>query len=211
MIRRPPRSTLFPYTTLFRSVLEGRRHEDFTLKLQELFVADRLGLAVAAQRAGRLLVGQDRLDVEPPRIVEAAAAVGDGDDRSAVLAQKTRRDAAGVAEPLHRHPGPLECDLLLATGLARHELHATGRRLAAALRPPALQRLTGYHSELGRADRHGVGVHDPGHGLRVGVDVGRRGVALRADDHADLRGVAACHALELVPRQLLGISDDTAL
>src|SRR5256885_16584844 len=26
MIRRPPRSTLFPYTTLFRSLLEGRRH-----------------------------------------------------------------------------------------------------------------------------------------------------------------------------------------
>src|SRR5256885_6399776 len=24
MIRRPPRSTLFPYTTLFRSLLEGR-------------------------------------------------------------------------------------------------------------------------------------------------------------------------------------------
>src|SRR2546422_3769973 len=25
MIRRPPRSTLFPYTTLFRSVLKGRQ------------------------------------------------------------------------------------------------------------------------------------------------------------------------------------------
>src|SRR3712207_7550810 len=25
MIRRPPRSTLFPYTTLFRSAVEGRR------------------------------------------------------------------------------------------------------------------------------------------------------------------------------------------
>src|SRR5688572_31656020 len=25
MIRRPPRSTLFPYTTLFRSLLHGRR------------------------------------------------------------------------------------------------------------------------------------------------------------------------------------------
>src|SRR5260370_15274012 len=25
MIRRPPRSTLFPYTTLFRSVAQGRR------------------------------------------------------------------------------------------------------------------------------------------------------------------------------------------
>src|SRR3989442_7580154 len=26
MIRRPPRSTLFPYTTLFRSLLTGRRN-----------------------------------------------------------------------------------------------------------------------------------------------------------------------------------------
>src|SRR2546426_4905514 len=28
MIRRPPRSTLFPYTTLFRSHLRGRRSAD---------------------------------------------------------------------------------------------------------------------------------------------------------------------------------------
>src|SRR2546425_9744809 len=28
MIRRPPRSTLFPYTTLFRSVREKPRHAD---------------------------------------------------------------------------------------------------------------------------------------------------------------------------------------
>src|SRR2546428_6753134 len=31
MIRRPPRSTLFPYTTLFRSALDGRFLEDLTL------------------------------------------------------------------------------------------------------------------------------------------------------------------------------------
>src|SRR3712207_8808619 len=28
MIRRPPRSTLFPYTTLFRSAKNGRRRKD---------------------------------------------------------------------------------------------------------------------------------------------------------------------------------------
>src|SRR2546430_11544146 len=28
MIRRPPRSTLFPYTTLFRSVLDRNRRQD---------------------------------------------------------------------------------------------------------------------------------------------------------------------------------------
>src|SRR2546430_11248917 len=33
MIRRPPRSTLFPYTTLFRSVLSGLRPGPRTSKL----------------------------------------------------------------------------------------------------------------------------------------------------------------------------------
>src|SRR3712207_8880092 len=32
MIRRPPRSTLFPYTTLFRSVLEALENADGTLR-----------------------------------------------------------------------------------------------------------------------------------------------------------------------------------
>src|SRR2546430_16793455 len=32
MIRRPPRSTLFPYTTLFRSVLQARERHDRPLE-----------------------------------------------------------------------------------------------------------------------------------------------------------------------------------
>src|SRR3712207_9235824 len=39
MIRRPPRSTLFPYTTLFRSV-----HDVCLQKLNVTFVMDRAGL-----------------------------------------------------------------------------------------------------------------------------------------------------------------------
>src|ERR1044071_6610978 len=34
MIRRPPRSTLFPYTTLFRSVLGAEVHDNGDLELQ---------------------------------------------------------------------------------------------------------------------------------------------------------------------------------
>src|SRR2546422_4411647 len=44
MIRRPPRSTLFPYTTLFRSAIEGR-HE---IMVVQHLVEHRLGLAVLA-------------------------------------------------------------------------------------------------------------------------------------------------------------------
>src|SRR5256885_3320584 len=54
MIRRPPRSTLFPYTTLFRSVAAGRQRRrrrrpelDAAGPLQR---ADRLVVAVQAER-----------------------------------------------------------------------------------------------------------------------------------------------------------------
>src|SRR2546426_3995857 len=39
MIRRPPRSTLFPYTTLFRSFLAADGVEDFLELRDETFVA----------------------------------------------------------------------------------------------------------------------------------------------------------------------------
>src|SRR2546422_8051794 len=40
MIRRPPRSTLFPYTTLFRSVSIELRHASFIFWIKDLSAAD---------------------------------------------------------------------------------------------------------------------------------------------------------------------------
>src|SRR3712207_7701484 len=53
MIRRPPRSTLFPYTTLFRSQAE-----------REINQAHSLGLEVAAYNLGAPLCEEDWLRVE---------------------------------------------------------------------------------------------------------------------------------------------------
>src|SRR2546422_2038934 len=50
MIRRPPRSTLFPYTTLFRSS-KSRWLELFHAARLETDEKKRLGLAEAAQKA----------------------------------------------------------------------------------------------------------------------------------------------------------------
>src|SRR5258707_1761277 len=51
MIRRPPRSTLFPYTTLFRSVpalrVDDRRAEDLALRVDDDLGEVILPLAVA--------------------------------------------------------------------------------------------------------------------------------------------------------------------
>src|SRR2546422_8468953 len=51
MIRRPPRSTLFPYTTLFRSAFDppSLLHRD----LEHLGVASRLDVALFSSEVGR--------------------------------------------------------------------------------------------------------------------------------------------------------------
>src|SRR2546427_2417100 len=59
MIRRPPRSTLFPYTTLFRSQPRGRKRasarHDFDQAIRDLGVVDAL-----ADTAGDFVQGEDR-------------------------------------------------------------------------------------------------------------------------------------------------------
>src|SRR2546430_13484709 len=43
MIRRPPRSTLFPYTTLFRSLLGLRRADHRVMDQEKIKTEDRIG------------------------------------------------------------------------------------------------------------------------------------------------------------------------
>src|SRR5256885_11958697 len=61
MIRRPPRSTLFPYTTLFRSrrVLEGRRGREGTAGVVSLQRRSRRGDDLAAHGVVRAAARAD--------------------------------------------------------------------------------------------------------------------------------------------------------
>src|SRR3712207_8501890 len=61
MIRRPPRSTLFPYTTLFRSVGDRRRGGRRMRGKRGADRGENLGIAVQ-----QLLVGTDQ---EPPKVL----------------------------------------------------------------------------------------------------------------------------------------------
>src|SRR3712207_7769813 len=62
MIRRPPRSTLFPYTTLFRSdFVEDRTHDGCKFRL--LNVIDEFSHECLTIRVGRKLRTADVIDV----------------------------------------------------------------------------------------------------------------------------------------------------
>src|SRR5256885_11255049 len=57
MIRRPPRSTLFPYTTLFRSIEPGMPAPAGTGLSRRSMLLRSAGLALSVYGAGRLGVG----------------------------------------------------------------------------------------------------------------------------------------------------------
>src|SRR2546430_4314220 len=69
MIRRPPRSTLFPYTTLFRSISYPLRRQDRTVGL--LLVDGPGGSLTPDVRAVLgILAGQTAVAIEDCRLVE---------------------------------------------------------------------------------------------------------------------------------------------
>src|SRR3989449_7364239 len=68
MIRRPPRSTLFPYTTLFRSqVVPASRHGDDHGGARDEEVADECDRVLEPDPHGMLKIGQVRLELPPLR------------------------------------------------------------------------------------------------------------------------------------------------
>src|SRR5260370_35936418 len=60
MIRRPPRSTLFPYTTLFRSAINGHIKFNLTIPLQQLNGLETLVIIMVANKYAFLQITRRR-------------------------------------------------------------------------------------------------------------------------------------------------------
>src|SRR2546430_5533237 len=102
MIRRPPRSTLFPYTTLFRSgrggPRYGRHHHWPRVPLLLAVAAGALtaaGLSVPATPGRRRDRGNDLSEPRRPRILPASPPGATG----------SRRAGPGIGDRLHALAG----------------------------------------------------------------------------------------------------------
>ena len=150
-------------------------------------------------------------NVEAVAVVDAARRVADRDDlRSSLVQQAARRWSRHCQSPAPTTVAPFSgmCEML-ARALDGVEDAAAGG-FVAAQRSAQADGLARDHAGNGIALGHAVGVHDPGHGLRVGVDVGRGNVLLRPDERQNRAGVAARHPFQLALRHLFGIAGDAA-
>src|SRR2546430_16053381 len=102
MIRRPPRSTLFPYTTLFRShpevILVAEHADQRVTGTPRVAVAQRIGQHQRPVRIVRHVEDPLAADIEPAGHVRAPEAL-----RPGVAGRPERRGAPG--EGRGRRPG----------------------------------------------------------------------------------------------------------
>ena len=125
--------------------------------------------------------------------------------------QQLSRDAASITESLHGDGGFGQRHALEFTCGASSVLATARGGFIATLRPAQAQRLAGDHAQFGMAMQHADGVHEPSHGLGVGVDIRGGDVAIAPDDGGDLGGIAAGHPLQFIQRKLFGIDTHAAL
>ena len=192
-------------------VFERRGNQDVALHGQQLVIAD-------ARRAGhtdncpRTLLVADGFDgIDAAGICHPAASVTQSNDFRFLLSEQARGSGASIAETLNGNGRATQRNLLHLARFFDDVEQAAGGGLAAALRTPDRNGFAGDDAMGGMADGHGIGVHDPGHGLRVGVNIRRGNVHGRSDDRQNFAGVTARHAFELTLGHALGIANHAAL
>src|SRR5256885_2141212 len=99
MIRRPPRSTLFPYTTLFRSAIDRGRHGDD----EHLAAPEPLQLGAEAQALRRLELRRGDLErqVAPAAQLRHALRIHVKADGLVLLADLDVQRQADIPQPHH--------------------------------------------------------------------------------------------------------------
>jgi hypothetical protein len=154
-------------------VLERGRHQHVALHFDELVVRDPLGALPADDGAGPLLVLAHLARVEPAAGVDAPLAVG---ERARCARRRrgggARRAATALPKPWTATVAPRSGFLSVAQASRTQKSTPRARGVAAAGLPPSASGLPVTTAGARAARARGVGVHDPGHRLAVGRDVG---------------------------------------
>src|ERR1700681_1738426 len=136
--------------------------------------------------------------------------VGNPNDLVAGFVKKSRGHRTDIAKPLNDdarvHPEHTEFS---ERSVAIDE-HASPRGFVTATRSSEVDGFAGDDGGLGVPYVHGIRVHDPGHGLFVGAEIGSRYVALRTEPLDELSGIPARDALQFAMRQFLRIANHAA-
>src|SRR6185437_13470230 len=192
-------------------VFGGRRDKDFALGGENPFGISSLCGFEAKDRAIALAIFEEGSDVDAVWIIECAVILDHADDLIALFLQEMGRIGTNVAEALYDDSAAVALDVEIAEGPVADNADSAPGRFPAPTGAADVDGFAGHDAGDGLTHVHGVGIHDPGHDLLVGIDVGGGHVFFRPDEFDDFGGVAAGHALEFAGGHFFGIADHAAL
>ena len=172
---------------------------------------DRLGVREAGDRADTSEVLSERGRIDPARVVDRAADVGDGDDTHAERREEEDQRRADLAVALHDGARSREGHTELPESRLGAEHHARRRGADVARDPADGDRFAGDDAGGDVPLHHRDGVHDPGHDPGVGVHVRSGDVTVGAEQRRDVEGVPPGEPLQLPFRQRGRVDDNPAL
>jgi len=114
--------------------------------------------------------------------------------------------APGIAEALHHHLRALDRNAQVFGRALYGVENAAAGGFIPSQRAAQGNRFAGHHPGDGIAFGHAIGIHDPGHHLRVGVDIRSRNVLFRTNEWQNRTGITASHVLKFRLRHLFGIA-----
>ena len=116
-----------------------------------------------------------------------------------------------LPKPCTATVAPFERDMDVLAGALDGVEDAAAGCFVATQRSAQADGFARNHAGNGIALGHAVGVHDPGHGLRIGVNVRRGNVLLRPNHRKNGAGVATRHPFQFALRHVLRVAGDSAL
>ena len=192
-------------------VFQRRGNQNFALHRQQIVVRNPRSARHAHYCPGAFLVPHRLQRIDPARIENSAARIADRHHPRLLLRKQPRGLRTGIAESLNRHARSAQGHLLHLTSLFDHHQASARRRILATFAAADRHRLAGHHAESRKSLGHRVGIHHPGHRLRIGIDVRRRNILLGPDQRQNFRRIAPRHPLELWLAHPLRIANHAAL
>ena len=192
-------------------VLNGGRHEDVDRQREDLVAVDEIRVREALEEAVLVDPFRHRVDVQPLRVVERTGDVRHSRDLDSHLMTGDGRIPAHVAEAVDRNRDIVGVDPPDPRRLGQEEHQPAAGRLPPGHAAAKGRRLPGDYRGDRVPDMLGVGVHEPGHHLLVGAEVGSGDVGLGPDHVDDLHREAPGHPLQLGAGELHRVDPNPTL
>src|SRR5579859_527762 len=191
--------------------LGSSRDENVARHFQHFLHADRLRARETDHAATLLLEAQHSRRIKPGLVINAAARIADSYDLAPFFMEEAGGNRTGITIPLNAHARAFERHTDMFRRLAGHKQDACSGGIVTAFAAADRKRLARDDRRDGVALVHGIGIHDPGHHLRVGVDIRRGNIAVRANDDRNFGSIAAGEPFKFRRTHALGVADDAAL